>query len=141
MNLIRWDPWNELKQLRTEIDRLWDEFLVKLSDSDSPTERIAFMPDVDVVETVSAYRLYVSAPGLIEEDIDLELSDQSLIIRGVRQPPYDPTQSQQTVHEWRYGYFERRVQFPHRIRVHEVLAEYDAGVLTVIAPKSTGNAE
>lgn len=139
MNLNRWDPWQELERLRTETDRLWDAFLEKLTRAHAEAERIAFLPDVDFVETTREYRLYLSVPGLVEEDIDLAISERSLTVRGERQPPYDPAHSRRRLGEWRYGYFERRFQFANPIQTDAVRANYDAGVLTIVMPKTNGD--
>ena len=136
MNVIRWDPWKELESLRAETDRLWDVFLEKLTRSGGERERIAFLPDVDLVEMPGEYRLYLSVPGLIEEDIDLAFGDRSITVRGERQPPYDPEHTHRCVTEWRYGFFERRFQFPQPIRTDRVRATYDAGVLTIVIEKA-----
>ena len=45
MSLTRWDPWKELEHLRAETDRLWDQFLEKLTRSQAEPDRIAFLPD------------------------------------------------------------------------------------------------
>jgi HSP20 family protein len=136
MNLIRWEPWKELERLRAETDRLWDEFLDKLSRSEADPERIAFLPDVDFVETAAEYRLYLSVPGLVEEDLDLTIGEHSLTVRGEREPPYDPGHSRRRLGEWRYGFFERQIQFPQPIQKNAVRASYDAGVLTIVLPKA-----
>jgi HSP20 family protein len=136
MSLTRWDPWKELEHLRAETDRLWDQFLDKLTRNQAEPDRIAFLPDIDFVETPTEYRLYLSVPGLIEEDIDLTIDEHSLTVRGERQPPYDPSHAQCRLGEWRYGFFERRTQFPNRIRTDGVRASCDAGVLTIVLPKA-----
>jgi HSP20 family protein len=136
MTLARWDPWEELERLRAETDRLWDHFLEKLTRSQSDAERIAFLPDVDFVETPGEYRLYLSVPGLIEEDIDLFFGERTLIIRGERQPPYDARHARRRIGEWRYGFFERRFQFPEPIATDAVRASCEAGVLTIVIPKA-----
>ncbi len=133
MHLIPWDPWKEWERLRAETDRLWDQFLEKLAHVD--TEQIAFLPDVDFVETVREYRLYLSVPGLVEEDIDLVIGERSLTVRGERQPPYDSAHSRRRLSEWRYGYFERHFKFAHPVRIDAARADYDAGVLTIVLPK------
>lgn len=136
MNLTRWDPWKELERLRAETDRLWDQFLDKLSRSQPDPQPITFLPDVDLLETPREYRLYLSVPGLIEEDMDLTIGQRSLTVRGERQPPYDPAHTRCRVSEWRYGFFERRIQLPQSIQCDAVRARYDDGVLTVVLPKA-----
>lgn len=136
MNLIQWDPWEELERLREKTDRLWDNFLGKLTSDVGQERAIAFLPDIDFVESPGEYRVYLSVPGLIEEDIDLTIGEHELTVRGQRQCPYDVSHAQARVHEWRYGYFERHVGLPRAIRPDAVRASYDTGVLTVILPKA-----
>lgn len=135
MNLLPWDPWKELERLKTQTDRLWDEFLEKLTQCEPEPERIAFLPDVDLVESPLEYRLYLSVPGLIEEDIDIDVEQHALTIRGERQPPYDLERAGRRIREWRYGFFQRRVRLPIAIRPSAVRASYDMGVLTIVVPK------
>ena len=136
MNLIRWDPWKEFERLRAETDGLWDVFLDKLSRSQADPQRIAFLPDVDLVETPGEYCVYFSVPGLIEEDMDLTIGERSITVRGERQPPYDPSHAQRQLGEWRYGFFERRIQLSQPIQREEARAHYDDGVLTIVLPKA-----
>ena len=136
MNPIQWDPWKELEHLRAATDRLWDEFLGKLSHSESNPEPIAFLPDVDLIETANEYRLYVSVPGLIEEDMAVSIVDRVLTVCGEREPPFDPTHSTGRLREWRYGYFERRIELPTSIQTEAVRASYDDGVLMIALPKA-----
>ncbi len=134
MKLIRWDPWKELQSLRANTDRLWDRFFDKLTHETPESQRVAFLPDVDVVETSTEYRVYVSIPGVIEEDIDLEIGPTALVIRGERQAPYDATHPRH-VGEWRYGYFERRITLTLPIRTDAVVVDFDSGVLAIRSPK------
>lgn len=133
MPLTPWDPWKEWARLRAETDRLWDQFLEKLTHAEAG--HIDFLPDVDFVETRREYRLYVSVPGFVEEDIDLVFGERSLTVRGERQPPYDSSHTRRQLSEWRYGYFERRFEFAHPVRPDAARADYEAGVLTIVLPK------
>lgn len=136
MDLKPWDPWRELEELRLKTNQLWDEFLEKLPHGTSDATRITFLPDVDLVELPDQYRLYLSVPGLIEEDIDLAVGEHSLVVRGERQPPYDPERGNCRMGEWRYGYFERRFDFSQRVRPRSIKATYEDGVLSIVVTKS-----
>ena len=138
MSIVRWDPWKEMEQLRAQTDRLWDAFLAKLTVKESAAQ-IGFLPDVDVVETAYDFRVFIAVPGLVEDDIEIEPTDTSLIVRGEREPPYDS--SRQHVREWRYGFFERKLTFGAPIATEDVQAIYESGVLTVIMPKQESSVE
>lgn len=134
-DVIQWDPWQELERLRIQTDRLWDEFLGKLPLDEMDIGPIAFVPDIDLVETPGEFRIYMSLPGLIEEDLELTIDDQLVTIRGEREPPYDPSHAACRTSEWRYGYFQRDIQLPAVVLPSRVRASCDAGVLTIVLPK------
>jgi HSP20 family protein len=129
-NLEPWNPWHELEDVERQIDRLLDAALGKLRHV-VPGREIAFVPRLDVVETGDEYRLYLALPGLVEEDIDISLEGRILVVRGERETPYDPRQAEAHVRQWKYGYFERRVELPRDLSSDAIQADYDAGVLTI----------
>ena len=136
MSLTPWDPWRELDRVRAQTEAIWNRFLQQLPPT-SPVQRegIAFLPDIDFVETRDDYRLYIAAPGLVEEDLDITVRDNQLVVRGERAAPYDLGRAHRHLAEWRYGYFERRIAFPQRIDVGTLRATYEAGVLTIVLAK------
>lgn len=133
MSIVPWDSGKELDQLRARTDQLWDAFFAKFTADSAGGQGVGFLPDADVVETAYDFRVFMAVPGLIEEDIDIEASPMTLIVRGERQPPYDP--KREHVREWRYGFFERLLTFKKPIVVDKIRATYEAGVLTVVMPK------
>lgn len=82
MSIVKWDPWKELNELRSQTDELWNTFLSKLSDTSEATQSVAFLPDVDVVETAHDFRVYFSVPGIIEDDLEIEATATTLTVRG-----------------------------------------------------------
>ena len=135
MSIVKWDPWKELNELRSQTDELWNTFLSKLSDTSEATQSVAFLPDVDVVETAHDFRVYFSVPGIIEDDLEIEATATTLTVRGERHAPYDLDRDH--VREWRYGFFERMLALRTPVDVDRVKADYDAGVLTIVMPKSS----
>jgi HSP20 family protein len=135
MELTPWNPWEEMEKLRAEMDHMWERFLGKLHHEEPEQPPISFLPSVDFVETREDYRLFLSVPGLIEQDIDLSIEDRVLTVRGERHPPYDPQHHQARLREWRYGYFKRRITLPGPIEATTLNASYEAGVLTIVVAK------
>lgn len=134
MDLEPWNPWQELERVQSEIDGLLASALRKIG-SMVPGRMLSFVPATDIVESGDEYLLYMSLPGLVEEDMDLTFEGDVLIVRGERLAPYDSAHV--TVHQsrWKYGYFERRVQLPQKVDANAIQASYEAGVLTVRIPK------
>ncbi len=137
MELKPYDPWSEFEKVRQEVDRTFERFLAKLRKAE-PGRDIAFLPTADVVETAEDYRIFLSIPGVAEEDIDLTIEKNVLIVRGEREPPYDPERVRQPITEWRYGIFERQIRLPVEVDPGAINANYRAGVLTVLVPKPSG---
>lgn len=137
MDLTPWNPWQEIERVQSEVAHLLSAALSKLR-TVVPGRPIAFVPVMDVVEVGEEYRLYLSLPGMVEEDIDITLEGHLLIVRGEREPPFDEARSIVHHRQWKHGYFERRVQLPERIDGEAISASYESGVLTIRIPKSHG---
>ena len=137
MNIIPWDPWQELRRLRDETDRRWDAFLDKFSQACDSSEVVSYVPEVDIVETQYDFRVFLSVPGFVEEDIHIDATINTLTVRGEREPPYDANRKH--VREWRYGYFERSLTLDEPVDIARIEATYDAGVLKVVLPKHQAN--
>jgi HSP20 family protein len=132
-----WNPNDRLDELRRRSDQMWKELLADLPSSQSHDEPIAFYPEVDLVETQQDFRFYLSIPGLVEDDIVIDVQGQYLTIRGERRPPYDASQRGPQMQEWRYGFFERHFELSSAVSVETIRAHYEAGVLTIVAQKTT----
>ncbi len=139
MNITEWEPWKELQRLRDQTDQLWDAYLRKLAGTHELQNAVSFLPEVDIVETAHDVRVLISIPGVLEDDIELSATPESLTIRGERESPYDPGRGH--LREWRYGFFERTLSLPARVDINKIRAEYEAGVLTVVLAKNASEKE
>ncbi len=134
MELQPWDPWREFERVRGEVDRILGRFFAKVRE-EGGERPIAFFPTTDVIETAEDYRVFLSLPGVVEEDIEVAFEGNDLLVRGEREAPYDPERCRGHVAEWRYGYFERRIGFPADVDREALSATYRWGVFTVVVPK------
>jgi HSP20 family protein len=141
MNLESWDPDRQLEDFRRRSNSMLDRLLAALGSSPESDEPISFQPEVDLVETSQEYRLYLSIPGIIEDDLVIDIDGRHLTIRGERRPPWDANRREAALQEWRYGFFLRHFELPTTIRVETLRAVYDAGVLTIVVTKINQSAE
>jgi HSP20 family protein len=134
MVLEPWDPSSEFERVRAEVDRIFARFFAKVREEggDRP---IAFFPTTDIVETAEDFRIFLSLPGMVEEDIELAFEGDVLVVRGEREAPYDPERCRGHLAEWRYGYFERRIRLPADVDQEGSTGSYRWGVFTVVVPK------
>ncbi len=127
----------DIQALRHGMNRLFDRTTSANSDavgSEESGPRV-WAPAVDVSETEREIVLHAELPGLRREDIDIQLTGDTLTLRGERQ--LATAQRGENYHriERQYGVFQRTFQIEMPIDIAAVSASYEEGVLTVRLPK------
>ena len=123
--------------LQREIDRLFDDFtrgfptFATLA-GNGPT---TLMPSVDVTETDKEIEITAELPGLEEKDVQVNLSDNLLTIRGEKKAEKEQKDKSYRLVERSYGSFERTLQLPEGINADAIKANISKGVLKVTVPK------
>src|SRR4029077_10496052 len=97
---------------------------------------MAWIPPVDIYQT-GEHELVLKAelPDMTREDIDINIENFVLTVRGEKKVAAD-LKSEQFHHvERRYGTFTRSFSLPQTVDPNRVSAEYKTGVLTVRLPQ------
>ncbi len=94
-------------------------------------------PKLDVKETEKGLEVTAELPGVDEKDIELELADDVLTIKGEKKLEKEEKDAKTGYHlmERSYGSFARSVRLPYAIKSESVTAEFDKGVLKVTCPR------
>jgi HSP20 family protein len=135
MNLIRYSyprttalvpafgrsPWNGLE---SEINRLFES---AISDFASPAFEHRF--PVDLYEDKNNTYVRAELPGLVRDDINVEMVDGYLSINGTRKVTDDDGKVSET-----YS-LNRSIAIPETVQADKVSATYENGILTVTLPK------
>jgi HSP20 family protein len=120
---MTWDPFREMMALHERLGR--------------PHGREGgWTPPVDVYETEECYVVSADLPGLVRDDIQIELREGELVIRGQRPDPGTPPTAYRQM-ERPQGPFSRTFVFSEPIAADEISAEFRDGVLKVIVPKTS----
>ena len=135
MEIERWDPCQKLATLHQEVIRLFQRLYIRVSQT-LVARCINCAPPVDIYEQEAEIVVRVALPGVIEEDIDVELKGETLIIRGECDCPLDAKKGGYYHQEWRYGQFERTIGLPTKVQDDAIKATLTNGVLEIRAPKS-----
>jgi HSP20 family protein len=94
-------------------------------------------PETDVVEGEREIRVVTEMPGLTRENIEIELENNVLTLRGEkREERTEGEQGRYHLSERRYGTFARSFVLPRDVESDGIQASFDNGVLTVVIPKS-----
>jgi HSP20 family protein len=102
----------------------------------APRPWLRFTPAIDIVEKDKALEVTAELPGLDAKNIDLQLSDGVLTIKGEKQEEKEEKTKDRYVSERRYGSFRRSLQIPSGVDAEEIEASFKSGVLMVSLPKS-----
>jgi HSP20 family protein len=125
---------NPFVSLQREIDRLFDDFtrgFPTLPD----TGPAALMPSMDVTKTDKEIEITAELPGLEEKDVQINLSDNLLTIRGEKKAEKEQKDKNYRLVERSYGSFERTLELPEGVNPDAIKANISKGVLKVTVPK------
>lgn len=94
-------------------------------------------PRIDVKETDAGFEVTAELPGVDEKDIEVELLDDVLTIRGEKKIEKEEGGKEQGYHvmERSYGAFARSVALPFSADTDQISADFSKGVLKVQVPR------
>jgi HSP20 family protein len=135
------------ESLRRDVDRLFEDFNRDLWSF--PFRRSIFdiepfwqrewawgaAPAVDIVEKDNAYEITAELPGLDDKDIEVQLADGGLTIKGQKQEEKEEKEKDYYLRERHFGSFERCFRVPEGVDADKIEANFKKGVLTVTLPK------
>ena len=135
MTPVRWDPWRNLSFLQDRINRMfWDAFPEPRGEEDEVSLG-TWYPAVDIHETDDAIILQAELPGLKKEDIEIEIKENILTLKGERTNGKEIKEPNYYRQERRLGKFFRSFTLPTVVNPEKVAASYNSGVLEVRIPK------
>lgn len=120
--------------LQREIDRVFHDF-GRGAPLLGEFGRNAVAMKVNVAEHDGAIEVTAEIPGCAPEDVDVQLKDGVLTIKGEKKVEKDDKQKDFHVMERSYGVFERSFSLPADVDAAKVEAAFDKGVLRVSLPK------
>ena len=140
--------WQPFAALRSEVDRLFDNFLGN-AESIGATRGLSApkpfvpsqgefgraVPAIDLVEAEKEFRIKAELPGMDAKDVELSLSEDMLTIKGEKKEEREEKAENYHLSERNFGSFSRSFQLPRNVDRERIEATFDKGVLTVSLPK------
>jgi HSP20 family protein len=90
----------------------------------------------NMAETDKQVEVTAEMPGVEAKDIDIQLREGTLTIRGEKKAEKEDKQKDYHLMERSYGMFERSFALPAEVMEDKVDASFDKGVLKVVLPKA-----
>lgn len=125
----------ELTDFRRGMDEMLGRWLGDNPFTQFQPDAGAFQPAVDIWETPEAYVLNATLPGVSKDDLELEVTGDTLSIKGERKPREDDKNIVYHVRNIGYGQFHIAYTLPVHIDASAVKAEFRDGILEVTLPK------
>ena len=136
MALIRWDPLGEMSAMHDRMNRLLADLRVRPAWGEEESTRGAWVPPVDIYETADSIVLQAELPGISKEDINLEVKDNTLTIKGEKKFEKEVKEDYYFRVERAYGSFRRAFTLPSVVVHDQVKAKFKDGVLVIQLPKA-----
>jgi HSP20 family protein len=134
MNVVKYDPFRELRGLQDEMTRLFTG-VVPPSLNREEMLNGAWVPNVDIYENKDNLVLEAELPGMNREDFELSIENNVITLKGERK--FEKKAEGDNYHriERSYGAFTRSFTLPQTVSADGAKAEFNNGVLHVRLPK------
>ncbi len=91
---------------------------------------------VDIIETPSELIIRSILAGVLEKDLEIHATHDTVTIKGVRTEPFIPAHSVTHYAECFWGAFSRTIILPCSIQTNSPQAELNNGILTLVVKKA-----
>jgi HSP20 family protein len=128
-----WDPFEELRTMQREMDRLFDRFTG--TERGREIERFGlWMPSIESFTKEGKLFIKAELPGIDPKDLDVSVTERELVIRGERKAEKDEKGKEYSYREISYGSFERRFLIPEGAKTDDLKAKFVDGILEITVP-------
>ena len=132
----RTSPMGELMSLRSAMDRLFEDSLVRPRQWTSLFEAGNVSLPLNVSTTADELKVEASLPGFRPEDVDVTVEGGTLTISGKSDDERKEEENGFLLREIRRGSFTRSVTLPEGLEPDKATATFDNGVLVLRIPKA-----
>ncbi len=116
----------------TSTDQKHDDFSPLLSEEEGQLS-------VDVLETEKEIIVRSTIAGVKPEDLQIQLTADTLTIRGARAGEKEPPGTRFYTNECYWGKFSRSIILPHHVHTESAKAKLSHGLLTIRLTKAAGS--
>lgn len=131
MNVIKYDPFRELRGLHDEMSRLFSTQLPERGEF----AKGSWSPSVDIFEDENRLIVEAELPGMNREDFEISAENNVLTLKGERK--FEKKTEGDNYHriERSYGAFTRQFTLPQTVTADGASADFENGVLRIALPK------
>lgn len=137
MAIQRWDPLRDLMDLQERMKQLFAEALSRSSGTDGGESLGAtgWRPPVDLFEEVDRYVLRADLPGVAARDVEIQVENGVLVVRGERKVDANVSRESYLRIERPHGKFSAQISLPPSVDPKAIRAMHRNGVIEIVLPK------
>jgi len=134
MAITRWDPFGEMLKMQRDMDRIFSR--MGTAEGRQETAVTAWMPRINVKRSGDDLAVNVELAGIKPEDVDIEVTEGVLTLRGERKAETEREDEGWMIRESSFGSFERSIALPEGVDPATIQANFHDGMLEIHVPKA-----
>ena len=135
MSIIKWDPYKAMKQVKENVNNLFENSIVKSKYSEDEEVHCDWVPNMDIYEDDENVVIKIDLPDVDEKDVSIKYDNSLLILKGERKfIPETKIENYRRI-ERPYGTFLRKFAVPSNIDINCISAKRSDGILKIYLPK------
>ncbi len=127
-------PITLMRRFTEDIDRAFGLRSGLSNRGELSEQEVNWIPPVEVRQSGNNLVIHADLPGLSENDVKVEATDEGLVIQGERRREQTSEEGGWRHSERVYGRFYRLIPLPESAKIEETKANFRNGVLEVVVP-------
>jgi HSP20 family protein len=123
------NPFSLMRRMSEEMDRTFGSFFGQAGRGSG-----TWFPAIEVTEQNGQLQVHADLPGIKPEDVKVEVTNDSLVLRGERKSENEQRSGGTYRSERRYGEFYREIPLPEGVNPDDAKAQFRNGVLEITVP-------
>lgn len=132
MQLEPWSPFQAIDRMHSEMNDMVEKTFGR---GDWSRTLGSVAGAMNIHETDKNYEIEIQVPGYADSDLNLEMTEDTLVITGTKKHEEAGDNKNVVRREWQHSEFSRSIRFATPIIEDKVEAKLDNGTLTIVAPK------
>jgi len=135
MTIVKWDPFRNVAALQDRINRMFEDSFSQAGRGEDEISSYGWKPSVDIYEVAEGIVIKADLPGVKKEDVSVEVKDNLLTLKGIREEEPDLGNQCYFCQERAFGQFQRTFTLQYNVQPEKIKASFSNGVLKVTVPE------
>ena len=136
MNIIKYNPMNEIRNMKKEMAG-WPslaDFKMPDLDISMPNSRIPY-PEIEMKETKDNIRMTVKAPGIPKDRIKVKVQGNSILVQGEFEKEEKGKHGKEKIYSFSSEHFMQQLPLPIGMDTRHMKTKTHNGTLTIEIPR------